>query len=78
MTAALIIQGEGRGHISQAISYCQDHPEIEVISILISDQGRDIPFNIIEHFGVIHVLKLKSLKMYYKNGKMDIQIKLVL
>jgi len=72
MRVFLIIQGEGRGHLSQAISYCESRPEIEVCGVIVSDQGRENPFNLNKIFDHVPVIKLKSLSLKYKNSKINI------
>jgi len=70
MKGMLIIQGEGRGHISQAISYCENNPQIKICCVIISS-NREIPDRFFDHFGEIQIVKLSSLNFEYKNGKID-------
>ena len=67
MKTFLIIQGEGRGHISQSITYCQNNPDLEIIGIIISNQ-REIPKNLLSYFGDIPIFKLNSFSFILENG----------
>lgn len=70
MRALLIIQGEGRGHLSQAIAYCEKH-DIRVEKIIISDQ-RDIPNDFIQKFKNVDIIKLPSLNFKYSKNKINL------
>jgi uncharacterized protein (TIGR00661 family) len=71
MKGILIIQGEGRGHISQAISYCQRNKDIEIVCLIISCQ-REIKDEYFEYFGNIPLIQLKSLNLFYKDGRVSL------
>jgi uncharacterized protein (TIGR00661 family) len=71
MKSVLIIQGEGRGHISQAISYCENNPHIKITCVIVSSQ-RDLPDRFFDFFGIVPVIKMNSLNFEYSNGKVSL------